>query len=503
MKKYRTKALVLSLWCLLGAVTASAQVQTATLEYWMDNRFAERTSLPVNGQTEQDVDVSGLCPGIHTLEMRVSDNQGRWGAPLIRHFLKSDTRLEDNGLGNYEYSIDGDWNNSVQGSLAGEQIISLDISALCPGIHTLQMHITDKQGRQSQTLLRHFLVFGEDVTKRTLTAFRYWVDDFRQMKEGTTSDGQVTLDIDISQLSKGIHTLCYQVSDNTGRWSASRLCHFLIPDLEEGSDRLVAYEYWFNQGPRQRVEFSPTASIDENALLIETKDVEPLCITDDYVFHTAEEMVSLKGDVFFGMQVFNGAGNGSLAIVSDTVEIDMTIDPHVSELGDGDSIAFFAPHGGKMKGWKTICQTSDSLTYRLTPAGVKADFYDGEGRKLASTKSTDEYGNDIYGVKPDGETCYLLVYDASPVVKDMSISLDVISRDESGIARLDGNLQVSARKQQLTIRSTESAHVQICSVAGTVIFNGVISSGISIFRVPSGVCVVSLEGGQTMKVLIP
>ena len=503
MKRYRTKVFVLSLWGLLWAVAASAQVQTATLEYWIDNRFAERVSLPVNGQRVQDIDVSGLCPGIHTLEMRVSDTRGRWGAPLIRHFLKSDTRLEGNELGAYEYCIDGDWSSPVQGALAGQQTIGIDISTLCPGIHTLQMHITDKQGRKSQTLLRHFLAFGEDVTKRALTTYRYWVDDFRQLQEGTTSNGQVTLDIDVSQLSKGIHTLCYQVSDNTGRWSAPRLRHFLIPDLEEGCDQLVAYEYWFNYGPRQRVEVAPAESINENELLIEVKDVEPQRIPDDYVFNVAEETVSINDDVFFGMQVFNGAGRGSSAILSDTVNMAITVAPHILPLHDSDSIGFAAPHGGKMAGWKTTCQTSDSLTYRLTAADIKANFYNGLGQKLTATKSKDEYGNTAYGVKPDDGVCYLLLHDANQVVKDMGVALAVTSNTENGIVQLNNKILVSARKQQLIIRSKETGHIRIIGIAGNTIFDGMLPPGTSSIKVPSGICLVNSRNSQTIKVLVP
>ena len=503
MKRNRTRALILSLICLIGVIAASAQTQTNTLEYWIDNHFKERISLPVNGSVEQIIDVSRLCTGIHTIEMRVSDTNGRWGAPLIRHFLKGDTRLTGNGLSTYSYCVDGNWNDAVTGNLSTEQTIDIDITSLCEGIHTLQMHITDLHGQHSQTLLHHFLVMGKDVTKRELTTYRYWVDDFNQMNEGKTGDGQIALNLDVSRLSKGIHTLCYQVADNTGLMSAPRMLYFLIPDLEEGSDRIVAYEYWFNHGPRKRVELTPTTSISESGLMIEVKDVEPLRIPDDYVFHAAEETVSLNDDVFFGMQVFSGADRGSLAVLSDTVKADMTVDPHFLDLHDGDSIGFNAPHVGKMQGWKTVCQSSDSLTYRLSPTDVKADFYNGQGKRLMATKTTDVDGRTVYGVKPDDGTCYLLLYDTSMVFEHIGIQLESTNTEESGMAQLTTGLRISVRKHQLIIQSQEDTSVKITNLSGSSIYHGKISAGTTVIQVSSGVCIVKAGANQNIKMMIP
>lgn len=435
MKRYRTKRFVLSLWSLLGLATASAQVQTATLEYWLDTHFDERITMPISHQLEQQIDVSRLSTGIHTLEMRVSDTEGRWGAPLIRYFLKSETGLEGNALAQYEYCIDGQWENSVKGTLVdGEAILDLEISNLCAGMHSLMLRVYDAKGQQSQTLMRYFLALGEDPAQRQLTTFRYWVDDYAQAQDGQTTDGNIMLDIDVSRLSTGLHSLGYQVADNSGRLSSPRLLYFVIPDLEEGSDRLVAYEYWFNHGPRKRVELEPQQSIDATDWLIEVKDVVPNRIPADYAFDTATETVSFRDDVFFGMQLFNGAGKGSQAVLSDTVNMMLTIDPHFHALATGSSIYFASPENGRMQGWKTNCALDDSLTYRLNSAQVKVDFFDVSGQRLSSHKTTDEDGMTCYGVVAHGGTCYALCYDAS----SDSISISLLGTHVTGIASTVG-----------------------------------------------------------------
>lgn len=445
--RYRTKCLVLSLWSLLGLATASAQVEMATLEYWLDSRFNERISLSATEQMEQTIDVSQLSTGIHTLEMRVSDTEGRWGAPLIRYFLKSDPRLEGNSLAYYEYCIDGAWNNSVNGTLTdGEAILDLDISSLCAGMHSLMLRVYDVKGQQSQTLVRYFLALGEDPAQRQLTAYRYWIDDFAQAKEGQTTDGNIMLDIDVNGLTKGLHSLGYQVADNTGRLSSPRLLYFVVPDLEEGSDQLVAYEYWFNHGLRTRIELEPQQSIDANEWLIEVKDVVPNRIPADYTFDTATEKVSFRDDVFFGLQVFNGNGKGSQAVLSDTVNMEVTIAPEMFELGGGSDIRFASPKGGVMMGWKINCLAGDSITYHLTSEQVQADFFSADGQRLTVNKTTDENSRICYGVIPRGYVCYMLLCNAVP--DSIGFSIEVTNAMPGDV---NGDRQVTVTDVVMTV----------------------------------------------------
>jgi len=420
-------------------LSAIAQVQTSTLEYWTDQRFDERQSLPITGELEQTLDVSQLSVGIHTLSMRVSNTKGRWGAPLIRYFLKSGTELTDNALASYQYCIDGNWAEAVNGTFVeGQATVDIDISRLHQGMHTLQVRVSDLRGQLSQTLLKHFLALGEDVTQRQLTAYRYWIDSEADAVEGQTTDGNIALDIDVSNLSFGLHTLCYQVADNTGRLSAPRLLYFVKPSLETGSDQIVAYEYWFNYGPRHRVELDPSGTFDATNLLIEIKDVVPNRIPADYAFLVTSEAVSLRDDVFFGLQVFNGAGKGSLAVMSETVNIPLTIQPPFLSLADGDSIAFAAPKGGYMQGFRTETQTGDTLIYSLSADNGKADFYDADGKAVTPEKTLADDGTVIYNMVSQGGNSYVLLYNAT--ADSLGIALTVKPNKEmTGIANETAN----------------------------------------------------------------
>ena len=153
--------LVALLLCL--SQTMWAQVQPATLEYWLDDQFASRQSQAAGAALQQTIDVSQLRLGIHALGMRISDTQGRWSAPFVRFFLKSDPTVAANGLATYEYWIDDNRDAAVSGPLQPAMTLDVDVAALRPGMHRLQLKVSDSQGRQGQTVNRFFLVPGEDL----------------------------------------------------------------------------------------------------------------------------------------------------------------------------------------------------------------------------------------------------------------------------------------------------------------------------------------------------
>lgn len=77
--------------------------------------------------------------------------------------------------------------------------------------------------------------------------------------------------------------------------------YFVVPDLLPADNKMTAYEYWFNAGPRVRVEVEPENPLTLNDLVIEIKDVVPNEIPADYRFDTSTETVCCADNVFFGM----------------------------------------------------------------------------------------------------------------------------------------------------------------------------------------------------------
>ena len=500
--KNRTKQFVLSFFCLVGLFQmVQAQVTPKSLEYWLDTNFAQRSSVATTGSLSQNIDVSTLRPGIHTLAVRVSDTKGRWGAPLLKYFLIGEKSITQNKLTSYEYCFDGNWDASVSGNFDKELSLNISLEGLREGLHHLLLRVTDEEGRISQTVLKNFLVYGEDPKERELTSYKYWIDEFDEAVKGVTSDGNVALDIDVSSLNKGLHTLGYQIGDNKGRWSAPRLLYFIVPEMEVGTDKLVAYEYWFNRGPRTRVQTTENKLLTLSNVMIEVKDVIPNYIPSDYTFDVKTESVSCQDNVFFGMQVFNAANQASLAVLSDSFLMTVPIDPHFLPLNNEEKQTFAAPTTGLMQGLKTLCSVGDSLIYTLSAQGVQADFYDANGNRLEVEIEENELGETIYELAAKTNKCYVLLYGAPDVMNELSMSL--CSTRASSINDLANDLFISTSKQKLHVESMSNGSITIYSVSGKNIVSQRFNQGKTTFSLPSGVYLVQVNKGKTIKVLVP
>ncbi len=500
--KNRTKQFVLSFFCLVGLFQmVQAQVTPKSLEYWLDTNFAQRSSVATTGSLSQNIDVSTLRPGIHTLAVRVSDTKGRWGAPLLKYFLIAEKSITQNKLTSYEYCFDGNWDASVSGNFDKELSLDISLEGLREGLHHLLLRVTDEEGRISQTVLKHFLVYGEDPKECELTSYKYWIDEFDKAVKGVTSDGNVALDIDVSSLDKGLHTLGYQIGDNKGRWSAPRLLYFIVPEMEVGTDKLVAYEYWFNRGPRTRVQTTENKLLTLSNVMIEVKDVIPNYIPSDYTFDVKTESVSCQDNVFFGMQVFNAANQASLAVLSDSFLMTVPIDPHFLPLNNEEKQTFAAPTTGLMQGLKTLCSVGDSLIYTLSAQGVQADFYDANGNRLEVEIEENELGETIYELAAKTNKCYVLLYGAPDVMNELSMSL--CSTRASSINDLANDLFISTSKQKLHVESMSNGSITIYSVSGKNIVSQRFNQGKTTFSLPSGVYLVQVNKGKTIKVLVP
>lgn len=79
--------------------------------------------------------------------------------------------------------------------------------------------------------------------QKVLNELVYWFDHDISASKPLGESGST---IDVSTLSKGLHTFTIRVKDNTGLWSSTVTKYFLIPRPEETGVCIVRYMYWFD-----------------------------------------------------------------------------------------------------------------------------------------------------------------------------------------------------------------------------------------------------------------
>ena len=161
-------------------------------------------------------------------------------------------------LDRYEWWVDGDYAGRTTVTQGTTWDAMLDLSSLPVGLHKLNLragqHWTDADGtheRWSVTIMHFFYVpphvaAGENPIDR----YEWWID---KNADNVTSGkmgagGVVDLNLDLSALPAGLHTLDYRVVDLSGQHSATMTHYFIVPPkVVAGANQLDHYEWWIDK----------------------------------------------------------------------------------------------------------------------------------------------------------------------------------------------------------------------------------------------------------------
>ena len=126
-------------------------------QYWLDGKVSETKGLGTV------VDLAGMCPGLHSLSVRVKDNLGKWSAPVTRYFLVPRQEAEK-VITNYCYFFDNKDAEMKLGVVTDEEpVFAIDASMLYPGEHTITWLVCDSNGAWSEPLTESFELVYEAI----------------------------------------------------------------------------------------------------------------------------------------------------------------------------------------------------------------------------------------------------------------------------------------------------------------------------------------------------
>ena len=129
-------------------------------------------------------------------------------------------------------------------------ILDLDVTTLTQGVHYLNFRAKDKLGNWSNLLTQYFYRTSTDNgANNALSSYEYWIDkDVTNKKSVESSNGMVTFDLDVSDLSQGVHYLNFRAKDKLGNWSNLLTQYFYRTSTDNGVDNtLNSYEYWIDK----------------------------------------------------------------------------------------------------------------------------------------------------------------------------------------------------------------------------------------------------------------
>ena len=195
-------------------------------QYWIDGKIEAK----VSSATQPDIiDIGTLKPGLHSLTVRVKDSDGLWSSQVAKYFIvpTAETTVGEKSIVEHQYWIDGNLNAIIS---SPTQLSTIDISnpQLKPGLHSLTVRVKDNTGVWSSQVAKYFIVKDDDMMEDvTITRYMYWFDDeTADFKTGPLTEASGTMDIDISDVEAGTHTLWWRCGDSKGAWSEARSVTF-------------------------------------------------------------------------------------------------------------------------------------------------------------------------------------------------------------------------------------------------------------------------------------
>ena len=222
-------------------------------EYWFDSNYAGRvTTSTVSGA--MSVNVSTLSNGMHTLHYQQISSSGVPSSVYSHPFF---VQKEAKGV-KAEYWFDSNYAGRVNTTTVSGPI-SIDVSALPTGMHTLHYQQLDATGAPTSVYSCAF--FAQKVAKGVKA--EYWFDsDYAGRVNTTTVSGTMT--IDASALKTGMHALHYQHLDATGAPTSVYSCAFFV----QKEVKATKAEYWFdgNYDARRPLGISSMQTIDLSTL---------------------------------------------------------------------------------------------------------------------------------------------------------------------------------------------------------------------------------------------
>ncbi|MDR2037414.1 MAG: hypothetical protein LBQ60_05775 [Bacteroidales bacterium] len=244
-------------------VKQSKHVPSATtaLEWFIDNDpgFGRGEPVPVtSGTMNFPVNLAAFSPGLHTLYIRAKNSQEDWSITHDITFIKLDEDIFANIIA-YEWFINDDPGfgqatsyTEITPAQRISRTVTVDISSLAEGIHTMFVRVLDDNNTWSITQSQSFMkVKGIEPGK--ITGLEWFIDTDPGMGNATPVEiqsGQTEklFIIDLTSLTNGMHTLYVRARDVDGKWSITQDITFISLD-ERTPDNVIAYEYFIDKDP--------------------------------------------------------------------------------------------------------------------------------------------------------------------------------------------------------------------------------------------------------------
>ncbi len=238
---------------------------TVKTYYWFDDNEDNRFNVDkVNGETFA-IDVSHLSDGTHTLHVRM-EGEGATSATMSNQFLKISSNFDA------YYWFDNETERRTFTNAGGSAML-IDVSHLKDGLHCFNAMLTNDVGSPSVPVSRTFIKMPQPLANDS-TTLTFWIDGTLHSEQKLAYGNEIVdLELDVADLTTGMHFLQVQAVTNSG--SASNIVSgYFMRMPGQNNNSVLAYRYWVNDNNADL----PFTAVDDPTIpytLIGDLDVAP------------------------------------------------------------------------------------------------------------------------------------------------------------------------------------------------------------------------------------
>jgi hypothetical protein len=267
-----TTAILLSIL----AVTLGYAQGLQHYEYWMDSDYSKHTTMKgTDEELNLSIDVSKLSQGVHFLNFRAQNTDGDWSTISRYLYFIPEITCPDAQVTDYEYWIDGIYSEKKSAKVSsGDIAIAVDVSQLSIGVHYYNFRAKNTDGVWGN-LSRYLFYMPEPINDDAIvTDYEYWLDgEYSGKQTAKVSSGDITIAVDISKLSAGVHYYNFRAKYSDGVWGNLSRYLFYVPETVNENASIASYEYWLDEDYSAKTVIKDTSG--DVFASIDVSQVEP------------------------------------------------------------------------------------------------------------------------------------------------------------------------------------------------------------------------------------
>ena len=334
----------------------------SNLQYhcWFDQDYSSKQSGAL-GNGHIMLDVTELSDGMHTVNVMLKNGKTYTAAQSYMFIKVAEIQQDTVGMGTdlqYHCWFDQDYSAKQSGAL-GNGHIMLNVSELSDGMHTVNVML---EGNMYSVPMSYMFIKVAPLVGTEPLQYQCWFDrDYSTLQTGMLGEGLINLDV--SALSDGLHTVNVQLYNGT---YTTPNC-YMFYKIPVGGTKIKRWEYFLNGDyeNRERIDMDPAlADLSIMTLLpVEIQPIRSMCF--EYDANDGEPVIYAKNEISFRFWATDDRFiDRTHFYVDENVKQEVVAD----EFAQNTSELIMKPGENEIRWFKVMAQVGDSLTFKADKA---------------------------------------------------------------------------------------------------------------------------------------